>query len=101
MDRVKEELRKAAAVCCDETGFRFCGARYWMHVCSTVLLTFLLVSRSRGSFAIREMGILGNIRQTAIHDHYASYFTMDCQHGMCHALLVRELTYVLEEMGQR
>jgi hypothetical protein len=32
MDRFNEELRKAAAVCCDDAGFRFCSARYWMHV---------------------------------------------------------------------
>jgi transposase len=46
------------------------------------------------------MGILGNIRQTAIHDHYHSYFTMDCMHGMCNAHHLRELTYVHEELGQ-
>jgi transposase len=100
LNRVKDLLRHARAVCCDETGFRFCSKRFWLHVCSTALLTFLMVSRSRGSKAIREMGILGNIRQTAVHDHYHSYFTMDCTHGMCNAHHLRELTYVHEELGQ-
>lgn len=100
MDRVKDLLRRAKSVCCDETGFRFCAERFWLHVCSTALLTCLMVSRSRGAKAIREMGILGNIRQTAIHDHYHSYFTMDCMHGMCNAHHLRELTYVHEELGQ-
>jgi transposase len=100
IDRVKALLRNTAAVCCDETGFRFCSKRYWMHVCSTAMLNFILVSRSRGSIAIREMGIFGNIRQVAIHDHYSSCFTINTAHGMCNAHHIRELTYVLEEMVQ-
>lgn len=100
MDRVIALLKQVPTICCDETGFRFCGKRYWLHVCSTVLLTVLMVSRFRGSQAMRELGILGNIKQTAIHDHYPSYFTFDNPHGMCNAHLVRELTFVHKEMGQ-
>jgi hypothetical protein len=47
------------------------------------------------------MGILGNVRQTAIHDHLPAYFTYDNKHGMCNAHHVRELTYVHEDMGQQ
>jgi hypothetical protein len=101
MDRVTDLLKKAATIFCDETGFRFCAERFWLHVCSTAMLTLLMISRFRGTKAMREMGILGNIRQTAIHDHYSSYFTYDNKHGMCNAHHVRELTFVYEEMGQK
>ena len=100
MERTTELLRKAASVCCDETGLRFGGERHWLHVCCTALLTLLLVSRHRGSEGTRALGILGTVR-VAIHDNYPSYFTFDCAHGLCNAHHQRELIFVWEELGQR
>lgn len=101
LNRVVELLKEVPTIFCDETGFRFCAERFWLHVCSTAMLTLLMISRFRGTKAMREMGILGNVRQTAIHDHYSSYFTYDNKHGMCNAHHVRELTFVYEEMDQK
>ena len=100
MSRITALLRKAQAVCCDETGLRFGGQRHWLHVCCTALLTLLLVSRHRGSEGTKALGILGTVR-TAIHDNYPSYFTFDCTHGLCNAHHQRELVYIHEELGQR
>jgi len=100
MEVAKDLLRKSPTVHCDETGIRFLGKRYWLHVCSTVLLTVLLASRSRGRKGINDMGILGDDQQVVISDHLPSYYTIDCLHGACNAHHVRELTFVVEEMGQ-
>jgi transposase len=100
IEHTTDLLRRAAVVGCDETGIRFGGKRHWLHVCCTALLTLLLVSRHRGSEGTRALGILGTVR-TAIHDNFPSYFTFDCNHGLCNAHHQRELVFVKEELGQR
>ena len=100
MECTKRGLQLAASVCCDETGIRFLGARHWLHVCCTAMLTFLLVSRFRGARGTAELGILGTGPGIAIHDNLQSYFTFSNDHGLCNAHHQRELIYVHEQMGQ-
>jgi transposase len=97
---IKHGLQAAASVCNDETGIRFCGKRYWLHVCCTAMLTFLLVSRFRGSRGTAEMGVLGVGQGVAMHDNLPSYFTFDNEHSLCNAHHQRELIYIYEELGQ-
>jgi len=95
-------LRAAASVCCDETGFRFAGRRFWLHVCCTVTLTLLLCHRRRGAEASKAMGVLPGYTGVAVHDHWSPYFTFtDCKHAVCNEHLVRELDGVVARDGAR
>lgn len=99
---VTEALYAAPSVCCDETGFRFAGARYWMHVCCTLTLTLLLCHRRRGTDATEAMGVLPGYTGVAVHDHWSPYFTFtDCDHAVCNEHLVRELDGVVARDGGR
>ncbi len=89
---VKQSLRAAPSVCCDETGFRFSGRRFWLHVCCTLTLTFLLCHRRRGAEATTAMDVLPQYTGVAVHDHWSPYFSFtNCEHAVCNEHLVREL----------
>lgn len=92
IEAVKVCLRKAKAVCCDESGFRFTGKRFWLHVCCTALLTLLLCQRRRGSEGISALEILPGYTGVAVHDHLPAYLRFDtCSHSYCNEHHVREL----------
>ena len=52
----------------DETGLRKGGKTQWLHIASTILLTFYRVSPKRGSMPENLTGI-------AVHDHWKPYYT--------------------------
>lgn len=94
-------LRAAKTVCCDETGLRFAGKRFWLHVCGTVLLTLYLCHRRRGSEGTAALGVLPDYTGTVIHDNWAPYFGFNtCTHALCNEHHVRELDGVTERDGQ-
>ena len=94
-------LLAAKAVCCDETGFRFTGKRFWLHVCCTTLLTLLLCSRKRGSEGTSAMGVLPGYTGVAVHDHLPSYLKFKtCSHSFCNEHHVRELDGVTVREGE-
>jgi len=47
------------------------------------------------------MGILPEFQGVAVHDFWASYLGYDCDHALCNAHLLRELTFVWEECRQK
>src|ERR1700678_3747886 len=47
----------------DETGFRIGGKAQWLHIASTMLLTFYRTSAKRGSLPAHVSGIV-------VHDHW-------------------------------
>ena len=61
---------------CDETGFRIGGKTQWLHIASTILLTFYRISPKRGSLPLNVTGIV-------VHDHWKPYYTLK---GVLHAL---------------
>ncbi len=94
-------LRKAPAICCDETGFRFAGKRFWLHVCCTATLTLLACHRRRGFEGTASLGVLPNYLGTAVHDHWHPYFQADsCRHAVCNEHHIRELDGVTQRDGQ-
>jgi transposase len=97
---VIEALHAAQAVCCDETGFRFLGRRFWLHVCCTATLTLLGCHRRRGAEGIDALGILPTYPGIAVHDHWPPYFKSSCQHAVCNEHHIRELAAVSEAAGQ-
>jgi transposase len=75
-DAVRDHVAAAPVKHLDETGFRTGGKTQWLHIASTVWLTFYRVSARRGSLLPKVTGIV-------VHDHWKPYYTMT---GVLHAL---------------
>ena len=74
----------------DETGLRICGKTQWLHIASTLLLTFYRVSPKRGSLMANVIGIV-------VHDHWKPYYTLQgVLHALCNAHHLRELKALIE-----
>lgn len=84
----------------DETGMRVDGALHWLHVASTAQVAYYRMDAKRGLAAMERMAILPRFAGCAVHDHWQSYFTYDCAHGLCNAHHLRELIYAQEEHQQ-
>ena len=67
---VRDHVTAAPVKHMDETGFRIGGKTQWLHIASTVLLTFYRVSPKRGS-------LLANVTGIVVHDHWKPYYTME------------------------
>jgi transposase len=93
----------ASPVChCDETGIRVAGRLHWQHTASTTEATYLFVHAHRGQQALAsDTSPLPAYTGWVVHDCWASYFLFSaCQHALCGAHLLRELT-ALTEAGSR
>src|SRR6202162_1854625 len=74
----------------DETGFRIGGKTQWLHIASTVWLTFYRTSPKRGSLLAKVTGII-------VHDHWKPYYKMTgVLHALCNAHHLRELKALVE-----
>lgn len=74
----------------DETGFRIGGRTQWLHIASTVWLTFYRTSPKRGSLLENVLGIV-------VHDHWKPYYTLKgVLHALCNAHHLRELQALVE-----
>ena len=62
-ETVRNRVAAAPVKHLDETGFRIGGKTQWLHVASTMLLTFYRVAAKRGS-------LLENITGIVVHDHW-------------------------------
>tara|TARA_B100001964_G_C14203086_1_gene586799 strand:- start:184 stop:1668 length:1485 start_codon:yes stop_codon:yes gene_type:complete len=100
-EQLKKDLAESPVLHADETGIRICGKTEWLHVLSTEESTYLWASDHRGGKAIEEMQVLGRYTGTLIHDCFGSYFSLDCEHGLCNAHLLRELNFFSEDKGHR
>jgi transposase len=98
---IKQGVEDSEIAHFDETGVNVGGKTNWLHVASTLSLTFYAVHKKRGREAIDEIGILPKYLGRAIHDGLASYTLYDqCEHGLCNAHHLRELTFIEEQLGQ-
>ena len=100
MKPVREALVKVEVAHADETGFRVKGKRQWLHVFSTAKLTSFHIDTKRGYEGMNRIGLLERFKGSLIHDFLSSYYQLLCSHFLCAAHLLRELTYLHEQMDQ-
>lgn len=101
-EKIKDGIIGSTTVNFDETGMRVMKIGYWLHVSSTLDLTYYWVDEKRGKQAHERMGVLPKFKGNAIHDRYDSYlkWVEDCTHGFCNAHILRDLTGIEEMTGQ-
>jgi len=87
---VRDHVAAAAVKHLDETGFRIGGKTQWLHIASTILLTFYRISPKRGSLPQNVTGVV-------VHDHCKPYYTLKgVLHALCNAHHLRELKALVE-----
>jgi len=99
-EEIVDILSNSKVLHVDESGLRTVTKLYWLHSASTETLTFYGVHEKRGSLATDHFNILPNFTGRLIHDFWKPYFTYDCNHGLCNAHHLRELTFLFEQQGQ-
>jgi len=96
-----EQLTGSPVINVDETGMRVENKRQWVHVASTENLTHYAHHPKRGSTATDDIGILPQFNGLSVHDFWKPYLTYSCNHALCNAHHIRELTGILESTGQQ
>ena len=87
---VRDQVAKAPVKHMDETGFRIGGKTRWLHIASTVLLTFYRVSPRRG-------GLMAGVSGIVVHDHWKPYYKLTgVLHALCNAHHLRELKALVD-----
>jgi transposase len=72
-------------------------SNYWVHVYSAGDITLKYLHQKRGKAAIEDIHIIPLYGGVLIHDYMSSYLSYDhCDHGLCGAHLLRELTFVVD-----
>jgi len=99
---IKESIVQAPVAHFDETGIRVQGRLHWLHVASTTAMTWYAPHPKRGRAAFRDLDVLPRFRGISVHDALASYLCdgYSCQHALCNAHLLRELTSLWENFHQ-
>jgi transposase len=98
---IKRGIEGARVAHFDETGVNIGGKTRWLHAASTASLTYYATHQKRGREALDEIGVLAKFRGRAVHDGLTSYWQYgQCEHALCNAHHLRELTFVAEELGQ-
>ncbi|WP_431027099.1 IS66 family transposase [Lysinibacillus sp. LZ02] len=101
VNEIKAQLLQSPVVHMDETGIDVLPKRQWVHVYSTAEETFYALHPKRGKEAIDAIGFVPTYTGIAVHDAWQSYFTYtNCQHALCNAHILRELTYLQEQENQ-
>ena len=92
-----ERLLTFPAMHADETSLRVNAKNHWIHVYSAGHITLKRLHPKRGREAIEAIGIIPRYGGVVIHDCWASYLSYEhCDHGLCGAHLLRELTFIVD-----
>lgn len=95
VEEIRRRLRHASLVHVDETSDQVRTHKWWFHVVSNELYTYLFASPTRGKAAPDEAGVLGAFRGVMVHDRLAMYFKYDqATHAVCGSHLLRDLAAV-------
>jgi transposase len=96
--QIKTLIQKSPISHHDESGIYCEGERIWLHSSSTKNMTHYGVDAVRGKDATDRIGILPNKTGKIMHDNWATYFQyINCEHALCNAHHLRELTWFEEE----
>jgi transposase len=98
-EQIKTAISASEVAHFDETGMRVNKSLHWFHVASTSRFTYLFVHKKRGREALdSDESLLKDFQNRAVHDCWESYFGFgQCQHALCGAHLLRELTNLMEK----
>jgi len=99
-EQIKMALKTEKVIGNDETGLKIAAKGWWLHVASSLKLTYYAVHQKRGKVAQLECGILNDYQGISVHDGLGSYQSHPCQHALCNAHHLRELTFIFEELKQ-
>lgn len=98
---IKNQLIQSSINHFDETG-TFCQNRLqWLHVISNSRLTYYAIHPKRGKKAMDEINVLPQYKGRAVHDFWNSYLKYHCNHVICNAHLIRELTALSQTLKQK
>jgi len=94
---IKSLIVLAHVIHVDETSSNINGARWWLHVASTPMLTAYHLHRSRGRAAVTAFDVLPGFGGTVVHDALSVYDAYpQARHALCGAHLARELVAASE-----
>jgi hypothetical protein len=71
LNLVRGRLVEADVVGFDETGLRVEGKLHWVHFARTDRYTLVTCHPKRGKAGIDDLGVLGRLREVAVHDAWA------------------------------
>jgi transposase len=72
-----------------------------LHCVSNDFWTLYYPHEKKGTDAMNAMGILPGFKGILCHDHWKTYYKLDCTHALCKAHYLRELTRAFEQDGQQ
>ena len=101
MEMIKQKLIDAKIMHNDETGINIRGILHWLHTAGNKYYTYLFPHERRGWEAFDDIGILPDFKGVSVHDFWKSYEKYDCSHAYCNAHLIRELTFIHENLKQK
>jgi len=97
---VKNELAQSELAHADETSINLNGKKIWLHNMSNDNWTWYEPHLKRGTEAMNAIGIIPLFTGILVHDHWKPYYTYNCNHSLCNAHHLRELTRSFEQDGQ-
>ena len=100
VDAIGQGAVNADVLHADETGLRVIKKLHWLHVLATDTLTWMGCHPKRGGEAFESLALLQQFKGVLVHDGWMPYKALQCQHALCNAHHLRELTYLLEEQDQ-
>ena len=92
IDVIRRRLTSSFLVHADETSDQVRTDKWWFHVVSNELYTYLFASPTRAKSAPDEAGVLPEFAGVMVHDRLAMYFKYkNATHAICLAHILREL----------
>ena len=85
---IAQSVQGAPMVHVDESGLRVAFRLQWLHTAVTATHTWYGVHPKRGMQAMNDHGILPHYAGTLVHDCWAPYWSLNCEHSLCGAHLV-------------
>lgn len=99
---LRQSLVKAPSAHFDETGIKVGGVNHWVHVASTLLLSFFGIHKRRGQKAHQDMDILPKFNGILHRDSYRAYNDYaQGRNSLCCAHILRELHFAIERDAQQ